>query len=41
MIFTILILIISPTLKWNKTYRNRKWFWLDEYVLAIEPGGKL
>ena len=35
------IIIISPTLKWNKTYRNRKWFWLDEYVLAIEPGGKL
>ena len=32
------ILILCPTLKYNETYRERKWFWNDPYVILIEPG---
>ena len=32
------IVIICPTLKFNKTYRERNWFWNDNYVILVEPG---
>ena len=35
------IVILCPTLRWNKTYRERPWIWKDEYVFCIEPGDKL
>lgn len=35
------IVIICPTLRWNKTYMCRKWFWNDRYVILIEPRGML
>ena len=35
------IVIICPTLRYNKTYRCRKWFWTDPYVTLIEPNGQL
>lgn len=35
------IVIICPTLRWNTTYRDRKWFWADHYVILIEPEGRL
>ena len=31
------IVIICPTLRWNQTYRDAKWFWTDPYVILIEP----
>ena len=35
------IVIICPTLKWNKTYRERRWFWKDPSVILVEPGKNL
>ena len=35
------IVIICSTYKHNKTYRSRKWFWTDPYVVQIEPGNRL
>ena len=35
------IVIICPTLKHNKTYRSREWFWTDPRVISIEPGNCL
>ena len=35
------VVIISPTLKWNETYRQRKWFWTDPNVRVVEPGDRL
>ena len=35
------IVIICPTLRWNQTYREQKWFWTDSYVILIEPEGSL
>jgi len=35
------IVIICPTLRWNKTYLERSWLWRDPYVFCIEPGGRL
>ena len=31
------IVIMCPTLKHNKTYRERKWFWTDLFVILVEP----
>ena len=35
------IVIISTTLRYNATYRSRKWFWIDPEVIPIEPGNHL
>ena len=35
------IVIICPTLRWNTTYRERKWVWKDDNVFCIEPKDKL
>ena len=35
------IIIICPTLKYNKTYRDKKWIWEDPGVILIEPENKL
>merc|ERR1711911_23242 len=31
------IVIICSTLRWNKTYRERRWFWNDPSVILIVP----
>ena len=31
------IVILCPTLRWNKTYLGRSWVWKDDYVFCIEP----
>ena len=35
------IVIISPTLRYNSTYKNRSWVWNDPDVIPIEPGNQL
>ena len=35
------IVIISPTLRYNSTYKNRSWVWNDPDVISIEPGNQL
>ena len=35
------IVIISPTLAHNETYKSRGWGWNDPDVIAIEPGNRL
>ena len=35
------IVILCPTLRWNKTYLKRAWIWQDDYVFCIEPRGNL
>ena len=35
------IVILCPTLRWNKTYLERKWIWKDDYVFCLEPKGNL
>ena len=35
------IIIICPTLRYNKTYQLRNWIWTDPYVILIEPGNHL
>ena len=35
------IIILCPTLRWNKTYLDRSWIWRDDYVFPIEPRGNL
>ena len=35
------IVILCPTLRWNKTYLERSWVWKDPYVFCIEPGSRL
>ena len=35
------IVIICPTLRWNQTYREQKWFWTGSYVILIKPEGSL
>ena len=34
------IIILCPTLRWNKTYLTCKWLWSDDYVYLIEPRDK-
>ena len=33
--------IICPTLRYNKTYHRRKWFWTDPHIIPIELGSCL
>ena len=35
------IVIICPTLQYNQTYRQQKWFWKDPYMILVEPGSQL
>lgn len=35
------IIILCPTLQYNKTYLDRPWVWKDSYVFCIKPRGKL
>ena len=35
------IVILCPTLRWNKTYLKRSWIWKDDYVFVFEPRGTL
>ena len=35
------IVILCPTLRWNKTYLERSWIWSDPYVFCIEPKDRL
>ena len=35
------IIILCPTLRWNKTYLDRAWLWKDDYVFPVEPRGNL
>ena len=35
------IIIICPMLRYNSTYRSRKWVWTDPEVILIEPGNSL
>ena len=35
------IVIFSPTLKYNATYHQRKWFNTDPYIIQIESGNHL
>ena len=35
------IIIICPTLRYNKTYQIRNWIWTDPYAILIEPGNNL
>ena len=35
------IVILCPTVRWNKTYLERPWVWSDNYVFCFEPKGNL
>ena len=35
------IVILCPTLRWNKTYLERAWIKKDDYVFLFEPRGNL
>ena len=35
------IVILCPTLRWNKTYKDRKWLWDDDGVYFVDPGERL
>ena len=35
------IVILCPTIRWNKTYLERSWVWKDDYVFLFEPSGDL
>jgi len=35
------IIILCPTLRWNKTYLDRPWIWSDDYVFLVVPNGNL
>ena len=35
------IVIICPTIRWNKTYLDRLWIWKDDDVFVFEPKGNL
>ena len=35
------IVILCPTIRWNKTYLERSWIWKDRFVFCIEPKDKL
>ena len=35
------IVILCPTLRWNRTYLDRSWIWSDDYVFLLEPKGNL
>ena len=31
------IVILCPTLRWNKTYLERSWIWKNDYIFVFEP----
>ena len=35
------IVILCPTLRWNKTYLERSWIWSDDHCFCFEPRGSL
>ena len=35
------IVILCPTLRWNKTYLERPWILRDDFVFCFEPRGNL
>jgi len=35
------IVILCPTLRWNKTYLDRPWIFSDDYVFLEVPNGNL
>ena len=35
------VVILCPTLRWNKTYLERSWVWKEDGVFCIEPGDRL
>ena len=35
------IVILCPTIRYNKTYLGRSWIWNDDYVFIFEPHGNL
>lgn len=35
------IVILCPTLKWNKTYQRRPWVWSDPEVYIVDPRERL
>ena len=35
------VIILCPTLRWNKTYLERAWIKKDDYVFLFEPRGNL
>ena len=35
------IIILCPTVKWNKSYQDRRWIWTDPDVFVIDPGERL
>ena len=35
------IVILCPSLRWNKTYLGRSWIWRNDFVFCFEPRGNL
>ena len=35
------IVILCPTVRWNKTYHERRWIWTDPEVYIVDPGDRL
>ena len=35
------IVILCPTVRYNKTYQSRSWVWIDPEVYIIDPGERL
>ena len=35
------VIILCPTLMYNKMYHRQKWFWADPYIIPIKPGDSL
>ena len=35
------IVILCPTMRWNQTYRERRWVWTDPEVWIVDPGERL
>ena len=35
------IVILCPTVRWNKTYHGRSWVWTDPQVFIVDPGDRL
>jgi hypothetical protein len=35
------IVILCPTLRYNKAYRNRPWVWRDRRIFVVNPGEQL
>ena len=35
------IVVLCPTVRWNKTYHGRSWVWTDPQVFIVDPGDRL